>query len=95
MTGIGGWNRYPGQEHKADSSKIPTILYYDKEGVVRAAGADVHRAEIQEQADEEEWIKVEWYGLKTDGFVLLHLAKHNDTPTGSSFVSNRSRCQLS
>ena len=53
-------SRFPGQEHTAGSPKVPSILYYDKEGVVRAAGAEVNIAENVEKAEDEEWVKAEW-----------------------------------
>lgn len=52
--------RYPGQEHAAGSSKIPTVLLYDSNGKVRAAGAETLLAENVEQAEDEGWIKVDW-----------------------------------
>ena len=52
--------RYPAQEHVSGSSKIPTVLYYDKEGAVRAVGAETLAEGIYERAKEEGWIKVEW-----------------------------------
>jgi hypothetical protein len=53
--------RFPGQEHNAGSSKIPTVLYYDKCSKVRAVGAETELDHIVEQAEDEEWLKVQWY----------------------------------
>lgn len=53
-------DRYPGQEHASGSSKIPSVLYYDGSGQVRAAGAEVDLPENVEKAEDEEWLKVEW-----------------------------------
>lgn len=51
-------NRYPGQV--AGDAKIPTILYYDELGNVRAAGAEALSDNIQHEAEENDWILAEW-----------------------------------
>ena len=43
-------------------SKIPTILYYDQQGNVCAAGDEANQEGIEQIAEEEEWTKAEWYG---------------------------------
>ncbi|EMD33097.1 hypothetical protein CERSUDRAFT_98705 [Gelatoporia subvermispora B] len=58
-----GVRRYPGQEGKAGDSKIPSILYYDKYGAVQAAGAEALLPSILDKAEDEEWVKVEWFKL--------------------------------
>lgn len=50
---------YPGQEHVAGNSKIPSIIYYDKAGVFKAAGAEVESSRVIAQAENEHWQKVE------------------------------------
>ena len=52
--------RYPAQEHVGGDNKIPSILYYDRQGTVRAIGAEALQQHIIEQAEEEEWVKLEW-----------------------------------
>ena len=42
-------------------SKIPTILYYDQQGNVCAAGDEANQEGIEQIAGEEEWTKAEWY----------------------------------
>ena len=54
-------DRFPAQEHVIGSSKIPTVLYYDADGVVRAVGAETLTDGIYEMAEERGWIKVEWF----------------------------------
>jgi hypothetical protein len=54
-------NRFPAQEQINGSSKIPTVLYYSTDGKVRAVGAEAMSEGIYEQAEDEGWIKVEWY----------------------------------
>ncbi|KAH9485819.1 Heat shock 70 kDa protein 12B [Psilocybe cubensis] len=58
---IRGVNRYPGQESVGGDLKIPTILWYDQEGVVKAAGAEATREGIAIQVEEEQWVKCEWF----------------------------------
>ncbi|PPQ94461.1 hypothetical protein CVT25_000853, partial [Psilocybe cyanescens] len=47
-------------------SKIPTIIYCDKHGEVRAVGAEAKREGIEADAEDKEWTKAEWQVL----FVL-------------------------
>ncbi|KAF5317127.1 hypothetical protein D9611_003509 [Ephemerocybe angulata] len=68
---IQGVTRFPAQEQVAGSSKIPTVLYYDAEGTVRAIGAEALSEGIYEQAEDEGWFKVEWF--------KLHLRPLNDS----------------
>ncbi|KAK2460281.1 hypothetical protein APHAL10511_007670 [Amanita phalloides] len=51
--------RFPGQEHVAGNTKIPSVIYYDKEGSLVAAGAEADTAAIVPKAEDEGWIKVE------------------------------------
>jgi hypothetical protein len=51
--------RFPGQEHVAGNSKIPTIMYYDKKGRMKAAGAEADNASITDKAEDEHWTKAE------------------------------------
>jgi hypothetical protein len=52
--------RYPAQEHVGGDNKIPSILYYDRQGSVRAVGAEALQQHIIDQAEEENWDKLEW-----------------------------------
>ena len=54
-------DRFPAHDHISGASKIPTIIYYDRNGEVRAVGAEAIRDGIQERAEDEQWVKVEWY----------------------------------
>ncbi|KAG1903416.1 uncharacterized protein F5891DRAFT_1019283 [Suillus fuscotomentosus] len=60
---IRGVARYPAQEHVGGDSKIPSILYYDLQGNVRAVGAEALQEHIIEQAEDEEWVKLAWWKL--------------------------------
>lgn len=52
--------RFPAHELVSGASKIPTILYYDQSGKVRAVGAEAAREGILETAEDEHWVKAEW-----------------------------------
>ena len=52
--------RYPGQEHAAGTTKIPSVLYYDLQGRIRAAGAEALLGQNVEMAEDESWMKAEW-----------------------------------
>ena len=54
---------FPGQEHVAGSYKIPTILYYNKDGNVEVAGAEAEGNAIMDLAEDNGWIKAELYVL--------------------------------
>jgi len=41
-------------------SKIPSILYYSQDGELRAVGAEALQEHIIEEAEDNEWIKLEW-----------------------------------
>ena len=51
--------RFPAHDH-GGASKIPTIIYYDLGGNVRAVGAEAMREGIYEIAEDENWVKAEW-----------------------------------
>jgi hypothetical protein len=51
--------RFPAHEQISGASKIPTILYYNKQGNMTAAGAEATREGIYEIATDEGWIKSE------------------------------------
>ncbi|KAF5367521.1 hypothetical protein D9758_003622 [Tetrapyrgos nigripes] len=61
---IHGVTRFPGQEHIAGNSKIPTILYYDAEGGMMAAGAEADTSSVLSLAEDEGWTKVELFKLR-------------------------------
>ena len=52
--------RFPAHEHISGASKIPTVIYYDRSGKVRAVGAEAVQDDIYEVADDENWVKAEW-----------------------------------
>jgi len=58
--------RFPAHETISGGSKIPTVIYYDSGGEVRATGAETNCEEIIEAAEDNEWVRVEWYALLLD-----------------------------
>ena len=55
--------RFPAQETISGASKIPTIIYYDKNGQVKAVGAEATKDGIYETAMDQGWIKAEWCAI--------------------------------
>jgi len=52
--------RFPAQETISGASKIPTIIYYDSNGNVKAVGAEATKEGIYDAALEGNWYKAEW-----------------------------------
>ena len=52
--------RFPAQEDASRAPKIPTVIYYDQSGKVRAVGAEATQESIFAVAEDENWAKVEW-----------------------------------
>jgi hypothetical protein len=50
---------FPGQEHVAGSYKIPSIMYYDQEGNVKAGGAEAEGSAMMDLAEDYGWTKAE------------------------------------
>ncbi|KAI5116123.1 hypothetical protein M0805_004503 [Coniferiporia weirii] len=80
--------RYPGQEHASGSSKIPSILYYDRQGLLRAAGAEALLDKNVEKAEDEEWTKVEWFKLRMrpDSMPVTQASALRPLPPGKTLV---------
>jgi hypothetical protein len=53
--------RFPAQEQVGGDCKIPSLLYYDQYGVVRAAGAEALREGLATQKEEEQWLSCPWF----------------------------------
>ncbi|KAF8805120.1 hypothetical protein BYT27DRAFT_7243300 [Phlegmacium glaucopus] len=60
---IKGVTRFPAHEHISGASKIPTVIYYDQNGKVKAVGAEAMKEGIFEVAEDENWVKAEWFKL--------------------------------
>ncbi|KAK1222716.1 hypothetical protein PQX77_014421 [Marasmius sp. AFHP31] len=55
--------RYPDQEHVGGDAKIPSIVYYDRQGRVRAVGAEALQEHIEEEAEQDGWFLSKWFKL--------------------------------
>ncbi|KAF8907433.1 hypothetical protein CPB85DRAFT_1254346 [Mucidula mucida] len=60
---IQGVTRYAAQQKVGGDSKIPTIIYYDAQGDVKAVGAEAIDEAFLEKAEDEGYTKVEWFKL--------------------------------
>ncbi|KAF6743411.1 hypothetical protein DFP72DRAFT_933565 [Ephemerocybe angulata] len=76
---IRGVTRFPAQEHVGGDCKIPSIMYYDKDGVVKAAGAEAMKEDIVAQKEDEEWVPTPWF--------KLHLRPKNGVSTPNDVAS--------
>ncbi|KAK7472165.1 hypothetical protein VKT23_000287 [Stygiomarasmius scandens] len=67
--------RFPAQVCSGADAKIPSIIYYDQDGSVRSVGAEALHEDTLERAEDEDWIRCEWFKLhlrpngKGDGTV--------------------------
>ncbi|TEB36989.1 hypothetical protein FA13DRAFT_1787269 [Coprinellus micaceus] len=78
---IKGVTRFPAHEQVSGASKIPTVLYYDKAGKVRAVGAEALQEGIFEQAEENGWIKAEWF--------KLHIRPKDNSSSSSAEIASK------
>ncbi|KAL0064092.1 hypothetical protein AAF712_008952 [Marasmius tenuissimus] len=60
---IEGVSKFLGQGKVGGDSKIPSIIYYDQDGNVRAVGAEATENSFLEEAEDEKYIGVEWFKL--------------------------------
>ncbi|KAK0434118.1 hypothetical protein EV421DRAFT_2039821 [Armillaria borealis] len=89
---IKGVTRFPSQEHVGNDAKIPTIMYYDQAGNVRAIGAEALKENIIEQAEEDGWVKYSEFKLHLRPIVKSEpdTAIHDSVPSlppGKDIVS--------
>ncbi|PPR05624.1 hypothetical protein CVT24_002810 [Panaeolus cyanescens] len=63
MPEIKGVTKFPGQEGSIDAAKIPSVMYYDKSGKLRAAGFKAMHEDVYEKALARKWEKVEWFKI--------------------------------
>ncbi|TFK64304.1 hypothetical protein BDN72DRAFT_861491 [Pluteus cervinus] len=55
--------RFPYQELISGSCKVPSVIWYDGHGDVKAIGAGAIRDGIEQEAEDGEWSKIEWFKL--------------------------------
>ena len=78
--------RFPAQEQVGGDCKIPSLLYYDQYGVVRAAGAEALRESLAAQKEEEQWLSCPWFVVQSTPPRRLLVSKN--IVLGSSFISD-------
>ncbi|KAF8550552.1 hypothetical protein OG21DRAFT_1478486 [Imleria badia] len=54
---------FPGQTEGRGNAKVPSILYYDAWGNVKAAGSEALSMNVVNDAEENGWTKAEWWKL--------------------------------
>ncbi|KIK93909.1 hypothetical protein PAXRUDRAFT_486725 [Paxillus rubicundulus Ve08.2h10] len=80
--------RFPATDHVGGNSKIPSIVYYNKEGIAQAFGGEALQESIMEKAEDEGWVKLEWWKLhlRPKNMPSNHVSDH-DIPVLPSFVT--------
>ncbi|KAF8132032.1 hypothetical protein EV363DRAFT_1329667 [Boletus edulis] len=89
---ISGVTRFPATDHVGGTSQIPSIVYYDLEGVPRAFGGEALQESVIERAEDEEWVKVEWWKLhlRPKNLASNHVTDQDLPP----LPTNRSAIQI-
>ena len=77
--------RFPAQELVRADAKVPSLLYYDKSGNFRAAGAETLTESVIQTALIEKWTMAEW--LVVDNVEALNITHIRP---GGSFISAQS-----
>ncbi|KAF8549070.1 hypothetical protein OG21DRAFT_1515573 [Imleria badia] len=76
-----GVTRFPGQAAVGGDAKVPSLLYYDRTGNIKAAGAEVLTEGVLEAALTEEWTRVEWWKLHLrPKYLASSINPGNDLP---------------
>jgi hypothetical protein len=87
------FSRFPRQHHADRIEKVPSVIYYDQDGQLRAIGAEILDPDTNAEAADEGWIKVAWrvcnparpfrisiHSLRIDRFKLLFGPKRGAKP---------------
>ncbi|KAF5321467.1 hypothetical protein D9619_002235 [Psilocybe cf. subviscida] len=77
---IRGVTRFPAHQNIPGAAKITTIIYYDRDGKVKAVGAEAMREGVYEQVEDEEWVKAEWF--------ILHLQSKIVPAAGNQVIND-------
>ena len=64
---------FPGQEHVVGSYKIPTIMFYDQEGNMKAGGAETEGSAMEDLAEDYGWTKAELCALSSSSNIMLRI----------------------
>jgi hypothetical protein len=54
-------DRFPAQGNVGGDSKIPSVIFYDKAGNVKAVGAEAMLRGTEQTSFKQGWLKAEWY----------------------------------
>jgi hypothetical protein len=54
-------HRFPGQDSYSGDTKIPSVIWYDRDGDVKAVGAEATQDEIQREAYDNSWCLAELF----------------------------------
>jgi hypothetical protein len=52
-------SEFPAQDNVGGDSKIPSILYYNQDGELRAVGTEALPEHVIEEAEDKGWVKLE------------------------------------
>uniref|UniRef100_A0A0W0G793 Uncharacterized protein n=1 Tax=Moniliophthora roreri TaxID=221103 RepID=A0A0W0G793_MONRR len=73
---------FPAQLSTRGDSKIPSVIYYDQAGNVRAVGSEATEEAFLELADDEDLMKIEWFKLhlRPKHLETSHVQDHDLPP---------------
>ena len=69
-------HRYPGHAQGKGDAKIPSLLYYDRNGGVKAVGAEADAQMTTQVPDEEGWTLAEWLVVRPVGAFIEPMLIH-------------------
>ena len=78
-------SRFPRQHHADRIEKVPSVIYYDQRGQLRAIGAEILDPETNAEAADEGWIKVAWQVCYPGSILSLF---NRSVSIGSSYFSD-------
>ncbi|KIY64131.1 hypothetical protein CYLTODRAFT_425491 [Cylindrobasidium torrendii FP15055 ss-10] len=78
---IQGVTRFPGQQKVGGSAKVPSVIYYDAHGTVKAVGSEATDLAFLDEAEDKGYIRVEWFKLhlRPKGLSANHI-RDSDIP---------------
>nr|GAT52799.1 predicted protein [Mycena chlorophos] len=72
--------RFPPQPLVGGDSKVPSVVWYDKDGIARAVGAEAGEESVRERAAEEGWQKASWFKLHMRPKTISLAGPSSDLP---------------
>lgn len=52
--------RFPARGKTGGDAKVPTVIYYDSNGVPQVIGVETEKEGLETIAEDSQWVKVEW-----------------------------------